>query len=229
MCWTGPISILFTCIHLITCIIIYKLNPSHKRYYILFCLFYSCMELLQATQWLVGTSSDDAICSLPNRILTYGAYILIWLQPVLFSYISLGISTHITDVQHHIYRYSILTLIVSIWNIMATYESKYDIYRSNYGYNTCTYKGEYGHLLWKFNVRNIDLQPTYYVYLSLCFLSFFHMKRSSIKYILFFSWMITFLIAGYQVRYGPELPSFWCYLTILCDIPIILNALRESI
>ena len=53
------------------------------------------------------------------------------------------------------------------------------------------------------------------------------MPHSRIKYILFLAWISTFIISGYLVRYGPEMTAFWCYLTFLCDIPIVINAVYE--
>ena len=68
------------------------LKPINTRYYILFCMFYGCMEILQGCQWYIGISIMSEICPPINRLLTYIAYLLIWLQPVMFSYIAKSVN-----------------------------------------------------------------------------------------------------------------------------------------
>ena len=228
MCWTQNISIAFACIHLFTIGIVILKKPKNTQFYIIFCMFYMFMELLQAIQWYIGVYD----CSTLNYVSTCIAYIYIWLQPVMFSYISYAMIDTLQVKEKAtasmISLYSMVTFIVALMNILFVNQyDKYDIYRTNYGYRTCTYVGEYGHLLWKFNVRNIDLQPSYYVYMSLCIFSFLSMPRSRFKYIISFGWIITFIISGISVDFGPEMPSFWCYLTFICDIPIIINVYIE--
>jgi hypothetical protein len=121
MCWTQNVSMGFAMIHIFTAIYVYRIKPSNGRYYIAFCLFYTCMELLQAFQWYIGVSNSTS-CTPLNSALTYVAYILIWLQPVMLSTMSTSLL---------LLQYSIVTFCVAMINIFLANQHKYDIYRTN--------------------------------------------------------------------------------------------------
>lgn len=85
MCWNIEITFTFALLYATSIAIYYKLKPKNYVSYIIFSSFYLIMELFQMVQWMVLDFSVSE--SRLNTELTYVAYLLIWLQPVLFSYI----------------------------------------------------------------------------------------------------------------------------------------------
>ena len=80
------------------------------------------MEIFQTLQWLYGDVNDYSItgtsyCDIVNTRYTIIAHLLIWLQPILFSYIG-----YRTNKNNNFFKYyNYLTIIVLIYSLMLLY------------------------------------------------------------------------------------------------------------
>jgi uncharacterized membrane protein len=225
MCWNISVSVSFGLIHLITMMIVIIIKPYHYRKFITFLLFYLIMEWFQALQWYLGVKTiNNDICPPINTYLTIFAYILIWIQPIMFA--------SFTNNKRFVRYYAMLTFIICMINLFLGF--KYPAQEldsitfdgsANYGNQTCTYLGKYGHLLWKFKINTLAYQPTHYVYYSLILLTFILYYDRILKYTLGLGWIISLILTIFIHGVNNELPSFWCLLSICADIPIILYSI----
>ncbi|CAF0732298.1 unnamed protein product [Didymodactylos carnosus] len=183
------------------------------------------METLQAIEWAVGVEAklNSATCSKTNTLLTIFAYILIWLQPVMFTTFSVK-----GDKRFPLY-YTIYTLIVAMINLFVGFvnpagglDTMTLTEKNNYGQYTCTYMGEYGHLVWKFAISTFVYQPTHFVYHSVILMIFMFNYDFILKTTIALGWTLTFFVSLYSVGNGAELTSYWCLLSVFADIPILI-------
>lgn len=182
------------------------------------------MEWFQALQWYLTVDyQNNKICSLSNICLTTFAYILIWIQPIMFS--------SFTKNKFSSY-YAILTFIICLINLLLGFKYPFSeldhlTYNNsvNYGNQTCTYKGIHGHLLWKFAINTISYQPTHYVYYSTILLIIIVNYDYILKLTLGLGWIVSLLLSIYIHGINNELPSFWCLLSVSADIPILIYTL----
>ena len=90
MCWNLPVSLSFSVLYASFIVYYYNKKPNFWKGYIMFCSFYLVMEVFQSLQWMFGDLVHEyhiygpSICSTKNKNFTYTAFILIWLQPLLF-------------------------------------------------------------------------------------------------------------------------------------------------
>lgn len=224
MCWNIEVSIFFGLCHLFTLMIVYYIKPIYYKQFITFLLFYTIMELFQAIQWYIGVGNMNDInkCSSVNSYLTIFAYILIWLQPVMYSSL-------VNNNNRFAYYYSIFTFINAMINIIIGYshpalemDSLRYIGSTNYSNETCTYRGLTGHLLWKFSVNTISYQPTHYVYYSLIILTFIMYYNKTLLYTIGMGWSLSLILTMIINGVNNETPSFWCLLSVCADIPIFI-------
>ena len=93
MYWNYQVSLIFSGLFVLTNSYYWKKRPRYWKEYLLFGTFYLIMELFQTTQWLYGNVYDRSLsigiekCDSVNRNFTLVAHTLIWLQPIMFSYI----------------------------------------------------------------------------------------------------------------------------------------------
>jgi len=225
MCWSLEVSLAFASAHLLSAIYVAWHRPPHSRNFVYFMTFYCIMELLQALEWFVGVGSHlNRSCSKTNTFLTVIAYILIWLQPVMFASFSTKRDSRF------VWYYSLLTFVSAMINLIHGFFEHSGALElmslnenTNYGQQTCTYRGKYNHLVWKFAVPSFNYQPTHYVYFSMIVLTFlFHYDRI-LQLTIGLGWMITFFVSLWATGgVNAELTSYWCLLSIFADIPILI-------
>lgn len=220
MCWSIQVTVLFLILHLLQAELVRRLNPRYKPTFLVFIYFYAFMELLQLSQWLMGSVNS---CTQINKFFTIIAYLLIWLQPVMFSLFGI---VQTNKFQYYLYSFfmSIFALLIACLNMFLSYYNNYAVLissGSNFANETCTYVGQYGHLLWKFPIYSLDIQPSYFVYITIILLCILKYPRA-IQLTLGLGWFVTLLVSIYMVKGSAELPSFWCLLSVFADIPIII-------
>jgi hypothetical protein len=186
------------------------------------------MEVFQTAQWLFGNVYDHSIlginqCDLMNRNFTVIAHILIWLQPILFSYIGYRTS----DNKKFFGYYVLLNFFVFIYSILLLYlgfekNTYYSINDSIFGLSTCTNKGVTGHLVWKFKPANIDYFPNYLTYVILCILSFLMYDKKGIR-IIGVGWIVSLVLTKIILQPSIlEMASSWCLLSIIANVLIFV-------
>lgn len=231
MCWSLKVSLAFAGVHLLSAAYVAWHRPPHSRYFLQFMLFYFSMEILQALEWFVGVESHlNQSCSKTNTFLTVIAYLLIWLQPVMFASFSTKRDSHF------VWYYSLYTLASAMLNLIlgfcekaAGLELMARSEKTNYGQHTCTYQGEYDHLVWKFAVPSFNYQPTHYVYFSIILLTFLLHYDRVLQLTIGLGWMTTFFFSLWATGgVNAELTSYWCLLSIFADIPILIYTTIHS-
>ena len=239
MCWNAGISFLFGTGHLMTHMIVSKLRPPEHPAFRQFTRFYFTMEAFQALQWTFGDVIPDptvygSSCSLINNLFTVVAYVLVWWQPVLFADMGRTCSAIAsrdegsTDLKvwDYAHKLALATFAYGLVNVMIGffYACDYSIPRSNYGIDTCTEIGDMGHLGWKFHPYSIAYHPNLYVYLLLVSMSI-SMFPMAMMLTVGLGWLLTMLVSLCMVGNGPDLPAFWCLLSVFADVPIVLYSM----
>lgn len=230
MCWNLQVSLTFALLYFLTIILYIVKRPKYWRGYSLFSGFYLVMELFQAAQWLYGdvetTYSEygPKSCSLINKNFTYVAYVLIWLQPFLYSIIGLielkkKVFKKLMLFNLIIFLYGIIDLII----LRKIYNIKYMIKDSNFGPDTCTDVGPTHHLTWRFSPSNIDLQLNNLTYLILCGVNFLFYKNElkNIRNGWLFALILTKIIL---FPTNAEMPSSWCLMSVFANLLILMGA-----
>lgn len=224
MCWSAPVSLAFGLVHCLVGFYVQKRQGPYYREFSIFVGFYALMEFLQMFQWLIGTHQN-----LINTTLTVVAYLLIWLQPIMFSLIGvLQTFKNQSNGYYHGYyifalQLSCLILLVALGNLGFGLISGRGIHIPNTNFEniTCTTIGKYGHLDWKFGVYSIDFQPTHIMYLLLIMLSVLSYPKG-LKCTLGLGWLATFIVSLFLVAGSSEFPAYWCLLSLFADIPIVI-------
>ena len=231
MCWSLEISLAFAGAHLLSASYVAWRRPPHSREFLHFILFYFAMEILQSLQWLFGVESGlNHSCSRSNTFLTIIAYIFIWLQPILFASFSNKRDSHF------VWYYSLYTFVIAVVNLALGFSEKAiglasmsRDEKTNYGQQTCTYLGEYNHLVWKFAVPSFNCQPTHFVYFSIILLTFLLHFDRILQLTIGLGWMTTFFVSLWAIgSVNAELTSYWCLLSIFADIPILIYTTLHS-
>jgi hypothetical protein len=225
MCWSLEVSLAFAGAHLLSAAYVAWHRPPHSRHFLCFILFYFGMETLQALEWLNGVEPHlNQSCSKTNTFLTFIAYLLIWLQPVMFA------SFATKHDSRFVWYFSLYTLVVAVGNLILGFcdkavglELMSRNEKTNYGEHTCTYRGEYDHLVWKFSVVSFNYQPTHYVYFTIILLTFIIHYDRILQSTIALGWMTTFFVTLWRIgTVNAELTSYWCLLSIFADIPILI-------
>ena len=179
-------------------------------------------------QWFLGYFKNNfrtgvSNCDITNTNFTVVAHILIWLQPILFSYIGFRTS------RHNKYFFKVLlwvTGVVLFYSIFSLYQGHYyqDYYQienSIYGSSTCTNRGPTGHLVWRFKPRSVDYFPNYLLYLIMCALSFFFYDDIRTQ-IIGIGWLASLVFTKFILTPTLiEMASSWCLLSIGANFFII--------
>jgi hypothetical protein len=225
MCWSLEVSLAFASAHFLSAVYVAWHQPPNSRYFLYFISFYLVMELLQALEWFIGVDSHlNRSCSNTNTFLTIIAYILIWLQPILFA------SFANKHDNRFVWYFSVYTLVIALINLILGFHRKAiglelmsTNEKTNYGEYTCTYRGEDNHLVWKFAVPSFNYQPTHYVYFSIILLTFILHYDRTLQLTIGIGWMTTFFVSLWSTGdVNAELTSYWCLLSIFADIPILI-------
>lgn len=220
MCWTAEVSAFFALIHFTTGLAAYSRHVRHWQVYTFSALVFGFMELLQAVQWGAGVQDFDqrsSTCPIENKILTFCAWLLIWVQPLAFSYAGY----HSMQNGKLKFRFAVWTclLLILIGGFYFSFqEDGLEIEDTNYG-DSCTYRGPQGHLLWKFNFHDFEVQPTFLVYGVLCLVTIFMYDAGIAKTITISSFLATYAITWIILGSTPETPSFWCFYSVFSCIP----------
>lgn len=228
MCWNLSVSLSFSVLYVASIAFYYLKKPRYWNLYVLFCSFYLIMELFQSSQWLFGdvVPSYEVFgpksCSLRNKSFTHVAYMLIWLQPLLFSII--GYLQNRDNIFKKIIVFNLIVFCLSLIGIAGLYhKQKYIIENSNFSSNTCTDVGLSNHLSWRFSVGNIDYAFNNMTYLILCIFPFLFYKEE-LKNI-WKGWVATLLLTKLILNpYDTEVPSTWCLVSIFANIIVMLGA-----
>ena len=230
MCWNGSVSLKFGLVHLMTLLLVYLVKPRHWKKFSTFLSFYILMEWFQAFQWYMGVGliHESDLCTSINTYSTIFAYILIWLQPIMYC--------NFAKRNKFVKKYAIFTFVVAMINLFLGFwwpasemQHLTTVGQTNYGNITCTYKGEFGHLLWKFQINTISYQPTHFVYYSIILLTIFMYYDNVLKWTIGLGWISSFLLTVLIHGINNELPSFWCLLSVVADIPIAFYCLYANV
>jgi hypothetical protein len=250
MCWNYQVSLSFSILYfLINCYYVLK-KPPYWKEYLMFGAFYFTMEVFQSLQWLYGNVymlSDQSeqssfvsgmiakygvhTCNITNSHFTMAAHILIWLQPILFSYI--GYRT-VDSSSRKFMKYQIWVnctiLVQSSLQLLSSPSqgNPYTISGSIFGLSMCTNEGDTGHLVWRFKPLLIEYFPNYLAYLTMCVLAFLCYDKAEIK-IIGYGWFASLLITAVILRPTLlEYASAWCLFSIVANAMILCVCLRTQ-
>ena len=227
MCWSIGISLLAAGVHALTHEVARNYRPPGYRSDMRFVRFFLIMELFQAAQWQFG---DVGTCSEVNRLFTLFAYLLIWVQPLLF--VAIGEQSQLHAVKVRL-EYARLISIITAWYAVTLllvgnfYTPTYLLPGSSFGEKTCTTVGPYGHLAWQFSPLSIVYGPTHFVYYILIS-TIFYFYPARLQWTIGLGWWISLFFSLYWVGPGIELPAFWCLLSASVDIPILIRSLLHK-
>ena len=228
MCWSYEVSLGFSCLYvLVNSYYVYK-RPPYWEYLLLFGSFYLVMELFQTFQWLYGDVQSNTLigvdnCSTINTNFTLFANMLIWLQPVMFSFIGYRTNSRDKHFFELLLLISLSVLFLSVFLLYGDTPTYYVINDSIFGNSTCTNVGGTGHLVWRFKPSNIDYYPNYLVYVILCLLSFCMYDRSETS-IIGIGWILSLLVT--KLILAPkliEVASSWCLMSIVAHLLIFVK------
>jgi hypothetical protein len=179
------------------------------------------MELFQAAQWY-WLDFESATCSSLNKWSTVVAYFLIWWQPYLFVQMGQRAGMDLKYARN----LSIFTLVYALALLFAGWEvtPTYQLPNSNFGDFTHTDIGPHGHLAWYFSPLSIVYGPTFFVYLALI-INIIYLYPRVLQSTVGFGWIVTLVMTCVMVGTDPDLPAFWCVLSVFVDIPIIIRSI----
>lgn len=222
MCWSILASSVFAFLYLVAIVIFYIEKSKFYKCYVTFSIFYMIMEIFQTLQWFLGDVSPTEInqCSFTNRFFTYVAYILIWSQPLLYSYIGYLSNQNISIFK----KLNYLNVLVLFFAVTLLFQNNDNLilvsHDSNLSNVTCTSIGETDHLVWRFKMSNVDMQPNNFTYLILCIFSFLLYERE-LSYI-GYGWTLSFIFTTLALKpTNLEIPSTWCLMSVIAN-PLLL-------
>lgn len=221
MCSSILISLLAGGSHLTALMLANKFRPPEYQSYLLFTKFYLIMEVFQASQWY-WLDFTETSCSALNTGSTVFAYLLIWWQPYLFVQMGEKIGLQLNYARNlslFTLIYALILLLVGL-NRTPTYE----LPNSNFAKATYTDIGSHGHLAWYFSPLSIVYGPTFYVYFAMILTLIWYYPRN-LKYTVGLGWSITLVLSFISVGTSADLPAFWCLLSFLVDIPIVIRCI----
>jgi hypothetical protein len=235
MCWTLTASLIFIGIFIGSSILIWFINPKRRVLFIVLMLYFCGMEILQALQWYIGDVVDDfpssVACSIVNRVFTYIAFAYVFFQPVLFSLIG-GFAYSWNRIWISITLLNAIVFLINFGTLLISTQGNIDYpYASLTGGTftnmTCTVIGPNHKLVWLFKVIDINYTVNFqtYMWLSLVPFLFYNRDLWSIP----ISWFVTLLISAFAFpTTSVELPSFWCLLSIISVVVIIVCVVIEK-
>ncbi|KAL0487732.1 7 TM domain-containing transmembrane protein [Acrasis kona] len=244
MCWDIKYSAAFTVFHLATAAYMYKRNFTFRdRAYVLLCLLYGSMELLEFLSWIVvepySKMETNHKCNDLNKYLTIASFVHLSVQPVVWC-----IWAQRASIQSRKNMFTIpivMAIVYAVVNVVRLYfgevhelEVQNGGPNSNAGIVTCTYEGPNSHVAWKFKLSNYERFvfsfPTWFTYMHLSTVFFFVRPL----YMSIFTPTVFFglcALSGYLVGFSIEHPSYWCLTSVGMSVlmllePAIVNTLR---
>ena len=193
--------------------------------------FYLIMELFQVVQWQYGELLNEyhkngpVKCSINNQFYTMIAYVLIWLQPFLFSLIGYY------EINRRIFgKLMIFNIMVFLYAIGILWlgtemieKADYSIDHSFFGQSTCTDVGPTHHLSWRIRSYSIDIQPNHFSYLILCMIPFIFYENELFN--IAKGWGFALLVTKLLLwPTATEYASSWCFMSIFANLVILLGA-----
>jgi hypothetical protein len=228
MCWNIASTFSFSIIYLTAIYIHYSYKRRNYQIFILFNLFFCIMELFQMCQWLfadvTNTVFEAGACSKINKLFTYFGFILVWLQPLLFSMIPYLAYKKKVFINLSIINLSVFFLALGGLIYVTEFNKNfgYTLKDATYGSTTCTYIGASHHLAWSFSGFHADYQANHLLYFVLCCIAFSFYKRD--LFVILVSWLFSLFLAFFVFSVSlAELPSFWCVLSVLSNIFIFVD------
>ncbi len=227
MCWSIPVTTTFASIYLLVIIGTLIVRPKKYAGFVLYLSFFFIMETFQLFQWVFGDvvmiASDRLTCSERNRHFTYVGFILIWLQPLLFTVIGFinnrknkKVFAKLATV--YIFFFAAVFIIFLLQDL-GTHRYNYELADANIGNKTCTFIGKHHHLAWTFYGGHPDYHPNNLMYVVLCTIPFMFYGKE--MYGAWISWLITLLITLVSMKWSfAELPAYWCFLSVI-SIPVL--------
>ncbi|BCS82678.1 hypothetical protein QLL95_gp0189 [Cotonvirus japonicus] len=228
MCWNYEVSFGFSILYLIINSYYVIRKPAYWKEYFLFGMFYFVMEAFQTLQWLYGNVYDNNLfgidkCDTINANFTIVAHVLIWLQPILFSYIGYRTSHN----KIFFMRFLFLNCFVLVFSLIILYAgfnmpNCFVAENSIYGLSTCTNKGITGHLVWRYKPKLLEYFPNYLMYVTSCVLSFVMYDKREIQNI-GIGWLLSLIATKFILQPSLlETASSWCLLSIVANIYIMI-------
>jgi len=170
MCWTKEASLVMTLFGVFVTGLVHFRNyrPAHHKVDVIIPLFYTIMEAFQYLQHVVGFETCDST----NTQLTVVGFYLIWLQPVVWNYWGLVVSS---DDSKRLFRctltMSIVSLLFSTAGLIVGFMKGRYTYTEEFllqlGEVTCTHPSD-KHFYWLFNVDAlVGFRPHWFTFLSL--------------------------------------------------------------
>ncbi|AGC02317.1 hypothetical protein H012_gp133 [Acanthamoeba polyphaga moumouvirus] len=230
MCWNYEVSLFFSGLYVLTNSYYIFTKPRFWREYLLFGTFYFIMEAFQTMQWLYGNVVDyDSRgvnhCDLINRNYTVFGFILIWLQPLIFSYIGKRTSYNESN-KKYFNKLCIFNFLLFIYACVLLYlgfgsKNYYIIEDSIFGSSTCTNVGQTGHLAWRFKPKYLDVFPNHITYVILCMMSFLMYEPNDVR-IIGWGWFLSLVVTKFLLYPTMiEIASSWCLLSIIANMLIV--------
>jgi hypothetical protein len=164
------------------------------------------MELFQAAQWMWGHVGH---CDNINEQFTLFAGALIWTQPLIFSEILKSAVSRVREYTQLVRFLFIASIIVFISGTKSIISS-------------CTIIGPHHHLAWQFEYRENQLVPNHFTYMVLIGTTLF-LSPPRIKYTIGIGWAMSCLYSLWRIGYGIEFASYWCWMSVLSCIPMLLS------
>lgn len=161
-------------------------------------------------------------CDITNTYFTIFAHVLIWLQPIMFSYIGYRTSKH----KYFFNWFMLVNTAILIYSLFALYQgyyyhNYYKIDNSVFGLSTCTNTGPTGHLVWRYKPRSIEYFPNYLMYMIMCFICFIMYDDNRTK-IIGIGWFVSLVFTKLILKPDLiEMSSSWCLLSIFGNFIII--------
>ena len=233
MCWSGPASATIAVIGFgMTASLI---RSGEKKELWLFLLYFSLMELLQATNYIYVNQ-----CSLfSNKILTFLGFAHAAFQPVVLNMAAMHFIPERVRVRIAPCVYTICC-IGTVLFLLKAYPFAFTRLCAVgeeilCGMNACTYRGNW-HIAWQLPLNNILSQPL--VVLGTAFMYGLHTKvyifNAFILPCLYGSWpfVVFTLLAGPLLAYLStdninEFPTIWCLYSLEIMLVIIKSPLRK--
>ena len=208
MCWSKETSLLFAVVG--TAFVFYQRSKRKTWASLLPILLYVVMEFLQWKQYDKIDKCDDV----ENKELTKLAYVLIWIQPVVWNYKFMMERVNDSNIFKYTFGLSIIIFILAMDRMYTKTISKgkpNSLELHNQGEN-CTSFGE-KHLQWVFDLNtNLGMEPNWLWYFVLMLAPHFYLGDPT-NFGKIFSFSAVFaciMCRGASL----EVASYWCYLSI---------------
>jgi len=191
---------------------------------------FSIMELEQALQWFWGDVlpvenflNGPTSCTKNNAFMSFIGWLFLFFQPLA---VALGAYLSLDGQRRTYFVFPIVFLCFSIIMGIKNYDfdptdtpTGIDVPHTNFGKYSCTYVGPNGHLLWKWAFFDLEHIPNFNVYAGTVLISVALMPTFSfIQVMTLVGYALTYSIGWFYMGWVEELPSFWCYVSVVASI-----------